>query len=268
MAIDAPRPGSHDRSTPTGTLEESAAALFEAMLAARDAEARGEDAGPALRGFYRALMTGTLLLPVPPDHGDEAKAALESAVNDDQEVEISVMLAADADGQAISVCFGSVAALSAWAPRGTASLPIPARIAIGNMATAGVPAIMDPAGPVPYRFEQEELAALAAGRLPGSDEPLFNTPAARSVRLRLPGQEAVALEESLAGSLRQTDVDAAWLVESESDGQRRLLLGLVGPEGASALVDVPDGTDVVWLEDPLLASVRAVAEPFYRRARR
>jgi hypothetical protein len=268
MTIDAPRPGSHDRSTPTGTLEESSANVFEAMIAAREAEERGEDNGPALREFYRALMSATLLLPVPPDHGDEAKAALESAVNDDQEVEISVMLAADADGEAISVCFGSVAALSAWAPRGTASLPIPARIAIGNMAAAAVPAIMDPAGPVPYRFEPDELAALAGGRLPGSDEPLFSTPAARSVRLRLPGPDAIPLEESLAGALRQTDVDAAWLVESESDGRRRFMVGLLGSEGASVTVDVPDGTDVVWLEEPLLGSVRAVAEPFYRRGGR
>jgi hypothetical protein len=268
MVIDAPPPGSHDRSTPTGTLEESSAALFEAMLAARQAEEAGEANGRALREFYRALMSATLLLPVPPDHGDEAKAALESAVNDDQEVEISVMLAADADGEAISVCFGSVAALSAWAPRGTASLPIPARIAIGNMAAAAVPAIMDPAGPVPYRFETDELAALAAGRLPGSDEPLFSTPAARSVRLRLPGPDAIPLEESLAVALRQTDVDAAWLVESESDGQRRLMVGLLGRDGASATVDVPDGTDVVWLEEPLLSSVRAVAQPFYRRGGR
>ena len=109
MAIDAPQPGSHDRSTPTGTLEESAANLFEAMVAAREAEERGESNSAALRDFYRALMSATLLLPVPPDHGDEAKAALESAVNDDAEVEISVMLAADADGQPISVCFGSIA---------------------------------------------------------------------------------------------------------------------------------------------------------------
>jgi hypothetical protein len=268
MAIDAPPPGSHDRSTPTGTLEESSAALFEAMLAARQAEESGEGNARALREFYRALMSATLLLPVPPDHGDEAKAALESAVNDDQEVEISVMLAADADGEAISVCFGSVAALSAWAPRGTASLPIPARIAIGNMAAAGVPAIMDPAGPVPYRFEPDELAALAAGRVPGSGEPLFNMPAARSVRLRLPGPDAIALEQTLAETLRQTDVDAAWLVESESDGQRQLMVGLLGREGASATVDVPDGTDVVWLEEPLLGSVRAITEPFYRRGGR
>jgi hypothetical protein len=268
MAMDAPRPGSHDRSTPTGTLEESSATLFEAMLSAREAEGRGDDNGRAVRDFYRALMSATLLLPVPPDHGDEAKAALEAAVNDDQEVEISVMLAADADGEAISVCFGSVAALSAWAPRGTASLPIPARIAIGNMAASGVPAIMDPAGPVPYRFEPDELSALAAGRLPGTEEPLFSTPAARSVRLRLPGPDAIPLEDSLAVALRQTDVDAAWLVESESNGQRRLMVGLLGQEGASATVDVPDGTDVVWLEEPLLASVRAVAEPFYRRGSR
>lgn len=265
MTLDAPRPGSHDRSVPSGTLEESSANLFEAMLAAREAEARGAADDTALRGFYRALMTGTLLLPVPPDHGDEAKAALASAVNDDAEVEISVMLAADADGQAISVCFASVAALSAWAPRGTATLPIPARIAVANMATAGVPAIMDPAGPIPYRFEPDELADLAAGRLPGSDERLFDTPPARSIRLRLPGPEAIELEASLAAGLRGTDVTAAWLVESESNGTRRLMLGLLGAEGAAATVDVPDGTDVVWLEEPLLGSVRAVAQPFYGR---
>jgi hypothetical protein len=45
------------------------------------------------------------------------------------------------------------------------------------------------------------------------------------------------------------------------------VLGLLGPEGAAVTVDVPDGTDVVWLEEPLLSSVRAVAEPFYRRSR-
>jgi len=264
VTADTPQPGSHDRSTPTGTIEESSANLFEAMLAARDAEARGEaDAG--LPGFYRALMTGTLILPVPPQHGDEAKAALASAINDDQEVEISVMLATDADGKPVSVCFGSIAALSAWSPRGTASLPIPARIAIANLAAAEIPAIMDPSGPIPYRFEPDELTALAAGRLPGSDAPLWETAPARSVRLRLPGADAVALEASLRNELRDTAVDAAWLVESEADGGRSLLLGLLGDEGAAATVDVPDGTDVVWLEEPLLGSVRAIAEPFYRR---
>ncbi|HET6380311.1 MAG TPA: SseB family protein [candidate division Zixibacteria bacterium] len=268
MTLDRPAPGSHDRTTPTGTLEESSANLFEAMLAARDAEGRDEAAGPALEHFYRTLMTGTLLLPVPPEHGEEARRALEAAVNDDQEVEVSVLLATDADGQAVSVCFASVAALAAWAPRGTATLPLPARIAVANMAAAGVPAILDPAGPIPYRFEPDELADLAAGRLPGTDRPLFETAARRSLRLRLPGAEAMALEASLAQELSRTDVEAAWLVESESDGQRRLLLGLLGPEGASATVDVPDGTDVVWLEEPLLSSVRAVAEPFYRRGGR
>jgi hypothetical protein len=275
MTLDRPTPGSHDRGTPSGTLEESAANLFEAMLVAREAEERGEDGaqdggegatgGTAQRGFYRALMTGILLLPVPPDHGEEARDALATAVNDDAEVEITVMQAADADGQPISVCFASYAALSAWAPAGTATLPLPARIAVANMASAGAPAIMDPAGPIPYRFEPEELAALAAGRLPGTDQPIFDTPPSRSLRLRLPGTEAIALESSLADSLRGTDVDAAWLVESESDGRRRLMLGLLGAEGSSATVDVPDGTDVVWLEEPLLASVRAIAEPFYRR---
>ena len=267
MTLDRPTPGSHDRSVPSGTLEESSAAIFEAMLAARDAEERGEADGAAQANFYRALVSGILLLPVPPDHGEEARAALASAINDEAEVEISVMLAADADGQPISVCFASYAALSAWAPRGTATLPLPGRLAVANMAAAGAPAIMDPAGPVPYRFEADELAALAAGRLPGSDRPIFDTPPSRSLRLRLPGPDALSLESALAETLRGTDVDAAWLVESESDGRPRLLLGLVGADGASATLDVPDGTDVVWLEEPLLGSVRAVAEPFYRRGR-
>ena len=268
MAFDAPAPGSHDPSMPSGALEESSSNLFEAMLAAREAETRGEPQGPALLNFYRTLLEGTLLLPVPPGHGDEAKAALESAVNDEEEVEVSVLLAADSEGNPVGVCFASVAALAAWAPQQTASLPIPARIAIANMAASGAPAIMDPAGPIPYRFEPDELSALAAGRLPGSDEPLFAGVERHSIRLRIAGPEALPIEAQLAQSLRATDVDAAWLVESESRGRWRLMLGLLGGEGASATLDVPDGTEVVWLEEPLLASVKAIARPFYRRGRR
>ena len=268
MAFDAPAPGSHDPSMPSGALEESSSNLFEAMLAAREAETRGEPQGPALLNFYRTLLEGTLLLPVPPGHGDEAKAALESAVNDEEEVEVSVLLAADSEGNPVGVCFASVAALAAWAPQQTASLPLPARIAIANMAASGAPAIMDPAGPIPYRFEPDELSALAAGRLPGSDEPLFAGVERHSIRLRIAGPEALPIEAQLAQSLRATDVDAAWLVESESRGRWRLMLGLLGGEGASATIDVPDGTEVVWLEEPLLASVKAIARPFYRRGRR
>lgn len=265
-SADRPAPGSHDRSTPSGSLEESAANLFDAMLAARDAEERGE-AGP-LREFYRTLMSGTLLLPVPPGHGDEAKAALASAVNDDEQVEISVMLAQESGGQPVSVVFGSFGALAAWAPANTGNLPLPARIAIANLAAAGLPAIMDPAGPVPYRFDADELEALAAGRLPGSDDALFEPTARGSIRIRLPGTDTRELEARLGDALRDTEVQAAFLVEIEDgDGHARLLLGLVGATGARATVDVPDGTDVVWLEEPLLSQVRAVTEPFHRRGR-
>ena len=165
MTSDMPRPapGSHDRSRPSGSLETSAANLFEAMAAARDAEERGTGRA-ALDGFYRTLMSGTLLFPVPPDHGEEAKAALASAIDDSDEVEISVMLARDGDGEPVSVCFASNGALAAWAPRGTASLPLPARVAVANLASAGLPAIMDPAGPIPYRFENDR--APCAGRRP------------------------------------------------------------------------------------------------------
>jgi hypothetical protein len=73
---------------------------------------------------------------------------------------------------------------------------------------------------------------------------------------------------SLSRELHGTAVDAAYLVETDTgDGTPRLLLGLVGDTGAAATVDVPDGTDVVWLEEPLLAQVRAVVEPFHRRGR-
>ena len=263
----APAPGSHDRSTPTGSLEESAANLFDAMLAAREAEERG-DHPRALHEFYRTLMSGTLLLPVPPDHGEEATQALAAAVNDDQQVEISVMLAREGEGAPVSVVFGSFAALAAWAPGGTGNLPLPSRIAIANLAAAGLPAIMDPAGPVPYRFDVDELAALSDGRLPGTDEPLFEPTARSSIRVRLPGSDTRELEGTLAASLRDTAVEAAYLLETDgADGLPRLMLGLVGATGASATVDVPDGTDVVWLEEPLLGQARAVAEPFHRRGR-
>lgn len=263
---DRPAPGSHDRSTPSGSLEESAANLFDAMLAAREAEERGDRA--PLEAFYRTLMSGTLLLPVPPEHGDEAKAALASAVNDDEQVEISVMLAREGEGAPVSVVFGSFGALAAWAPANTGNLPLPARIAVANLAAAGLPAIMDPAGPVPYRFDADELSALAEGRLPGTDESLFEPTARSSIRVRLPGSDTRPLESALSDALRATTVDAAFLVETDAgDGRARLMLGLVGDPGASATVDVPDGTDVVWLEEPLLTQVRAVAEPFHRRAR-
>lgn len=263
---DRPAPGSHDRSVPSGSLEESAANLFDAMLAAREAEERGGDSR-ALHEFYRVLMSGTLLLPVPPEHGEEAKAALASAVNDDEQVEISVMLAQEAEGRPVSVMFGSVGALAAWAPTHTGNLPLPARIAIANLAAAGLPAIMDPAGPVPYRFDHEELEALAAGRIPGSGEPLFSPTARSSIRIRPPGTDTRDLERRVAAALRETVVDAAYLVETDDGGRQRLMLGLVGGAGASATVDVPEGTDVVWLEEPLLGQVRAVAEPFHRRGR-
>src|SRR6186713_3248596 len=198
-ATDRPLPGSHDRGVPSGSLEESAANLFDAMLAARDAEERG-DRGP-LDAFYRTLMSGTLLLPVPPEHGEEAKAALESAVNDDEQVEISVMLARESGGETVSVVFGSFGALAAWAPSGTGNLPLPARIAIANLAAAGLPAIMDPAGPVPYRFGPDELAALAEGRLPGSDEPLYEPTTRSSILVRPPGTDTRDLERRLAGEL-------------------------------------------------------------------
>lgn len=263
-AADRPAPGSHDRSVPSGTLEESAANLFDAMLAARDAEARGE-AGP-LHAFYRTLMSSTLLLPVPPEHGEEARSALESAVNDEAQVEISVMLAREGDTP-VSVVFGSVGALAAWAPLNTASLPLPARIAVANLAAAGLPAIMDPAGPVPYRFEADELAALAEGRVPGTDEILFEPTRSRSMVVRLPGRDTRELERTLIEALRPSGIDAAYLVETADDNGARLMLGLVGPVGTTATVDVPDGTDVVWLEEPLLTEVRAVADPFHRRGR-
>lgn len=267
MVLERPAPGSHDRSTPSGTLEESSAALFEAMLAARDADDGTDANDAALRGFYRALADGVLLLPVPPDHGEEARAELERAVSDDAEVQVSVMLAADPGGNPVSVCFGSVAALSAWAPRGTASLPLPARIAIANMAAAGVPAILDPSGPIPYRFEPDELADLAAGLLPGSREPLFAPVQPSSIRVRLAGPRALVLHEPLATALRRTPVEAAWLVESESDGEWRLVLGLLGEGGAGPTPELPDGVVVEWLEGRRLDAVRAISPPFYRRQR-
>jgi hypothetical protein len=266
--VERPEPGSHDPSTPTGSLETSSANLFEVMIAAREAQANGAPSGEELTTFYRTLMSGTVLLPVPPDHGEEARDALASAVNDDQEVEISVMLAKDGAGQPVNVLFGSIAALAAWSPLGTANLPLPARIAFANLAANRLPAILDPAGPVPYEFDATEVAALAAGQVPQTGGPLFPPSVRGSVRLRLAGPESETLEARLAEDLRDGPVDEAYLVESETDDGTHLLLGLVGAEGASASVDVPPGTDLVWLEEPLLSNVRRVTQPFYRRSRR
>lgn len=267
---ERPEPGSHDRSTPSGSLETSSANLFEAMLAARDEQERGDKArsGRGLLAFYRTLMSGTVLLPVPPDHGEEARAALASAVNDEAEVEISVMLARDPnDGKPVNVLFGSLAALAAWSPLGSANLPLPARIAFANLAASRLPAILDPAGPIPYRFEPDEVAALAAGQAPGSGGPLFEETTRGSVRVRLPGPDALPMERRLAQELAGSRVASAYLVETESNGESRLMLGLTGDEDASATVDVPPGTDVAWLDEPLLSTVRRVAKPFYRRGR-
>jgi hypothetical protein len=267
VEVDRPEPGSHDRTTPTGSLETSSANLFEVMVAAQEAQASGDRDGEQLTAFYRTLMSGTVLLPVPPDHGDEARDALASAVNDDQEVEISVMLARDGAGKPVNVLFGSIAALAAWSPLGTANLPLPARIAFANLAANGLPAILDPAGPVPYEFDAAEVAALAAGQLPQTGAPLFPPSVRGSVRLRLARPESATLEARLADDLRGGPVEEAYLVESEADDGTHLLLGLVGAEGASASVDVPAGTDLVWLEEPLLSNVRQVTRPFYRRGR-
>lgn len=271
--VPAPAPGSHDRSTPTGSLEVSAATLFEAMLAAREAEERGDAA--AYERFYRALMTSTVLLPVPPGTETDARAALESAVSDEQEVEISVMLARGADGEAVSVLFASAGSLAAWAPSGTTSLPLPARIAFGNLAAAGIAAVMDPAGPIPYRFETDEIAALAEGRLPGSDDPILSPTERRSIRVSLPGREAEPVERTLREALRAGElaprVDEAYLVSATDAGGSRLLLGLLGGERPAHGLRLPSELppiDVVWLEEPLTSSVRAVAQPFYRRGRR
>jgi len=268
MVLERPAPGSHDRAVPSGSLEESSARLFEAALAAQQAEREGDHGtSPALDAFYRVLADATLLFPVPPEHGVEAREALETALGDETEVQISVMLASDGEGRPTSVCFGSLAALAAWSPTGSGSLPIPGRIALRNLAAAGLPAILDPAGPVPYRFEPNELAELAAGRLPGSGAPLTPTAGRTSIRLRLPGPEVVPLERQLAAALSETRVESAWLVESATDEGWQLLVGLVGPPDATAEVDVPDGTQVQWLREPLLSAVRAVNDPFYHRRR-
>jgi hypothetical protein len=264
-----PAPGSHDRSVPTGNLEVSAATLFEAMSEARDAEG-GQDREPLSR-FYRTLMSSTLLLPIPPEAREDARSALEQAVHEADEIEIGVMLARDPDGDTVSVLFASPGALAAWAPTGSGSLPLPARIVFSNLAASGLPAMLDPAGPIPYRFEADEIAELAAGRLPHSGAPLFAPTSRGSIRVRLPGPEADVVERAAAAALADSGVEAAYLVEAESDDRSRLLLGLVGEPAPGWRLRLPGGQpqlDVVVLEEPLLANVRAVADPLFRRGGR
>jgi len=258
---DRPLPGSHARGTPSGALEESAAALYEAAIAARDAEG-GDDPAP-LQAFYRAIGAATLLLPVPPGAEQEARQAVEQVVDDEEEVEVGVLLARAPDGSSVSVAFGSHAAMAAWSPLGSSSLALPARIALANLAEAGLPVILDPAGPIPYRFEPDEIADLAAGHLPGSEEPLMTADGGHSIRVRLPGPEAHDTERRLAADLAGwPGIREAYLVEIDTGGGWALLLGLVG--GGGAVPPLPDGMEARWLTEPLLGSVRAVADPFHR----
>ncbi|HEX2221044.1 MAG TPA: SseB family protein, partial [Candidatus Limnocylindria bacterium] len=143
---DRPAPGSHDRSVPTGSLETSAAAIYEAAEAARAAQDRADGDAGAILHFYRTLASATLLLPLGPGTGEGARRALEQAVSDAEEVEIAVMLARDSNGGSVNVLFSSPASLAAWAPVGSSSLPLPGRIVLGNLAASGLPAVLDPAG--------------------------------------------------------------------------------------------------------------------------
>jgi hypothetical protein len=207
-----------------------------------------------------------LLLPVPPGTEQEAHAAVERAVDDEEEVEVGVLLGRGTDGNPVSVAFGSHAAMAAWSPLGSSSLALPARIALANLAAAGLPVILDPAGPIPYRFEPDEIADLSAGRLPGTDSPLFGASGGTTIRVRLPGPESRDTERALATELDGwPGVREAFLVEADTGDGWGLLLGLVG--GGGALPPLPDGVEGRWLADPLLASVRAVADPFHRGQR-
>lgn len=267
--IAPPAPASHDPRVPTGILEESAYALFDAMQAAREAEERGDDPAQALPDFYRALLSATLLLPVPPGTQEQARSSLAAAVSDEEEVEIGVMLARDANGSPVSVVFGSGAALAAWSPSGTGSIALPARVVLQNLAASGLPAILDPAGPIPYRFEPDELAGLAAGAVPATGEALFGGEGGAAIRLRLPGGDTHHIQGDVVAALREQPGIDAYVVESAPGGAWRTTIGLDGDEAgaaagrvASALQGHPE-IDVLVLEEPMLSQVRQLTAPFH-----
>ena len=188
-------------------------------------------------------------------------------MTDSEEVEIAVMLARDGEGATVNVLFASPGALSlgaGWhhqpAAPGAHRLRQPRRFRPSSHHGSRRP-------DRGQAFEPDEIAALAEGRRPGSDELLVAPTVRRSLNVRLPGRQAEALEASLACALAETRVESAYLIETDAGDGPHLLLGLTGDPGAAATVDVPDRTDVVWLEEPLLSQVRAVADPFYRRGR-
>ena len=73
---------------------------------------------------------------------------------------------------------------------------------------------------------------MAAGRLPGSDEPLASADGGKSIRVRLPGTEARETERRLAADLAGwPGIREAYLIETDTGAGWGLLLGLVGGGG-------------------------------------
>ncbi len=183
---DRPAPGSHDRSSPSGSLETSAANLFDAMLAAREAEERGDD-----RRHARCVLPDPDERHAAPSGAAGARRAGEGRARLCRQRRRAGRDQRDA-GQG-----GGGATRSAWASGqsarwrpGRRQTPAICRcrhaLRSRTWPRPSLPAIMDPAGPVPYRFDPDELAALADGRIPGSNQPLFEPTRRSSIRVRVP----------------------------------------------------------------------------------
>ena len=168
----------------------------------------------------------------------------------------------------MSVVFGSVGALAAWAPAAHRQ-PAPAG-ADRDRQPGGRRAAGDHGPGRPGALSLRPRGARRAGRRtpPRLGRALFSRRARpRSASGRRAPTRATS-SGSLAKALRQAAVEAAYLVETDDGGGRRgCCSGSSARAGASATVDVP-GRDRRGVAGGAAAGAgRAVAEPFHRRGR-
>ena len=194
----------------------------------------------SVEAVYSRLLRGTLLVPLAdPPAGAAAQLVVVPAP----------------DGRPALAVFSDERTLAAWGePPAHASVAAPQLLRFAAaMGVSGV--VIDPAGPVRATLQDGELAALAAGRLPGA-AGLEAAPAPLPETDVVVGPPSLPVEEHVLVVLRAAlaklaPVRTAWLLEGARSGLRRSLVVAVEPD--------PDAHDALLAGLPAVAAMVAPA---------